>query len=314
MIKSAVIAAAGRGTRLFPSTKEQPKEMLPIIDQGKIKPILHLVIEQIHAARINKMFLITGREKRAIEDHFTQNYEILEQLTDKEALDTTESFYKILNNIKLSYINQPRPEGFGAAAYLAKEYVSHEDSFYMTSGDSIIYSLNFGPSTDFITRLMEAHESTNADATLAVFETDTPQRYGLVQGEDFGNGILKLTKVVEKPQQPISNLAICAKYIFKPIIFHALEKTGLGVGGEKQLTDAIQWMIERGFKVMAIKLRPDEFYMDIGNPKTYVEAFVTSSLFDSKLKSFTQNRFMQLSEFWKINGIKKEGGASGQSD
>ncbi len=305
MIKSAVIAAAGRGTRLMPSTKEQPKEMLPIVDQGKIKPILHLVIEQIHAAGIKKMFLITGREKRAIEDHFTQNYDILAQLTDKEVLDSTESFYKILNSVKLSYINQPRPEGFGAATYLAKEYVSHEDSFYMTSGDSIVYSLNQGPSTDFITRLANIHEKTDADATLAVFETDTPQRYGIVLGEEDEDGVLRLTKVVEKPSEPISNLAICGKYIFKPTIFHALEKTGLGVGGEKQLTDAIEWLIERGFKVVAMKLNPDEVYMDIGNPKTYVEAFVTTALFDSNLKSFTKEKVDELADFYRNNDLKE---------
>lgn len=302
MIKSAVIAAAGRGIRLMPSTKEQPKEMLPIVDQGKIKPILHLVIEQIHDAGIKKMFLITGREKRAIEDHFTQNYDILEQITDKEALNSIEGFYKILNNVKLSYINQPRPEGFGAAAHLAKEYVSHEDSFYMTSGDSIVYSLNQGPSTDFITRLKNVHEKTDADATLAVFETDTPQRYGVVIGEESEDGTLRLTKVVEKPSEPISNLAICGKYMFKPTIFHALEKTGVGVGGEKQLTDAIEWLIERGFKVVAMKLNPDEVYMDIGNPKTYVEAFVTTALFDSKLKKFTQDKIDQLANFYSNNG------------
>jgi len=304
MIKSAVIAAAGRGTRLMPSTKEQPKEMLPIVDQGEIKPILHLVIEQIAAAGISKMFLITGREKRAIEDHFTQNYGILEQLTDKDALESTENFYKTLNNVKLSYINQPRPEGFGAAAHLAKEYVSHEDSFYLTSGDSIVYSLNKGPSTDFITRMKEVHERTNADATLAVFETDTPHRYGVVLGVEQDDGTMTLNRVVEKPTEFVSNLAICGKYMFKSTIFHALEKIGVGVGGEKQLTDAIEWLIERGFKVVAMRLNSDEVYMDIGNPKTYVEAFITTALFDKKLKSFTKNKFDQLIDFYNNNGPK----------
>jgi len=302
MIKTAVIAAAGRGTRLMPSTKEQPKEMLPIVDQGKIKPILNLIVEQIHEAGINKMFVITGRDKRAIEDHFTQNYGILEHITDKEALDSTESFYKFLGNIKLSYVNQPRPDGFGAAALLAKDYVGHEDSFYFTSGDSIVYSLSKGPSNDFISRLRDAHERYGADATLAVFETDAPQRYGVVVGNADEHNVLHLTKVVEKPQEPISNLAICGKYIFKPTIFHALEKIGTGLKGEKQITDAIEWLIERGYKVIAIKLRPDEVYMDIGNPKTYVEAFITTSLFDSMLNEFTRKKFEHLTEFYKNGG------------
>jgi len=302
MIRSAVIAAAGRGTRLMPSTKEQPKEMLPIVDQGKIKPILNLIIEQIHDAGISKMFVITGRDKRAIEDHFTQNYGILEHITDKEALDSTESFYNFLGKIKLSYINQPRPDGFGAAAYLAKEYIGHEDSFYFTSGDSIVYSLSKGPSNDFITRLKDAHEKHGADATLAVFETDTPERYGVVLGEEDESGVMHLNRVVEKPQEKISNLAICGKYIFKPTIFHALEKVGAGLKGEKQITDAIEWLIEKGYKVIAIKLRPDEIYMDIGNPKTYVEAFITTSLFDSKLNEFTKSKVEHLTEFYKKNG------------
>jgi UTP--glucose-1-phosphate uridylyltransferase len=301
MIKSAVIAAAGRGTRLMPSTKEQPKEMLPIVDQGKIKPILNLIVEQIHDAGISKMFVITGRDKRAIEDHFTQNYGILEHITDKEALESTESFYNFLGKIKLSYINQPRPDGFGAAAYLSKEYVGHEDSFYFTSGDSIVYSLNKGPSNDFITRMTNAHEKYGADATLAVFETDNPERYGVAIGEEDSQGIMCLNRVVEKSQERISNLAICGKYMFKPTIFQALEKVGSGVGGEKQITDAIEWLIENGYKVIAIKLRPDEIYMDIGNPKTYVEAFVTTSIYDSKLKDFTKNKLEQLIKFYKNN-------------
>lgn len=302
MIKSAIIAAAGRGTRLMPSTKETPKEMLPIVDNGQVKPILHLIIDQIANAGINKMFVITGREKRAIEDHFTQNYSVLEQLTDKDILAAIEGFYKTLSIVRLSYINQPRPEGFGAAAYLGKEYVSHEDSFYMTSGDSIIYSLKNGPSNDFIKRLMDAHEKTDADATIAVFETDTPKRYGIAVTEPGDGETFNVKQVVEKPDEPPSNLAICGKYIFKPTIFNALEKIGVGVGGEKQLTDAIEWLIENGGKVTAIKLKPDEIYMDVGNPKTYIEAFVTTSMFDSKMKSFTKEKFEKLLNFYKENG------------
>lgn len=304
MIRTAVIAAAGRGTRLMPATKEQPKEMLPIVDSGKIKPILGLIIEQLHDAGINKMFLITGREKRAIEDHFTQDYGILEHLNDKEILESTEAFYKMLNSTSISYINQPRPDGFGAATLLAKNHVSGEDSFYMTSGDSIVYSLSKGPSPDFINRFKEVHEKSGADATLAVFETDTPERYGIVSGDDNGDGTMNITKIVEKPKDPETNLAVCAKYMFKPTIFEALEKTGIGVGGEKQLTDAIEWLIENGRKVVAMKLKPDEVYMDIGNPKTYVEAFVTTAMFDSALKSFTQGRVEYLQNFYKSNGNK----------
>ena len=306
MLRSAVIAAAGRGTRLMPTTKEQPKEMLPIIDNGIVKPVLNLIMEQISSAGMEKIFVITGRDKRAIEDHFTQNYGILENITHKETLESMEGFYKFLNDMKISYINQPRPEGFGAAAHLAKEYLSHEDSFYFTSGDSLVYSLKHGPSNDFISRLNRVHEETNADATLAVFETDTPQRYGVVLGDADENGTLHLNKVVEKPKEPVSNLAICGKYIFKQPIFHALEKIGVGVGGEKQITDAIQWLIDRGYKVVAMKLDPDEMYMDIGNPKTYVEAFVTTAMFDSKLKNFTQGRFSELIDFYKARADEEK--------
>lgn len=305
MIRSAIIAAAGRGTRLMPSTKEQPKEMLPIVDQGKIKPILNLIVEQIHSSGIEKIHVITGRDKRSIEDHFTQNYSLLESLTDKDALDSIENFYKMLNGISISYINQPRPEGFGAAALLAKNHVRHEDSFYLTSGDSVVYSLSQGPSPDFISRMRDTHEKNDADVTLAVFDTDTPQRYGVVVGDMAENGTIHVSRVVEKPQEPVSNLAICGKYMFKPTIFHALENIGLGVGGEKQLTDAIQWLIDHGGKVVAMKLRADEVYMDIGNPKTYVEAFVTTALFDQKLSKFSNEKIDKLRDFYSKTSEKK---------
>jgi len=302
MVSIAVIAAAGKGTRLIPATKEQPKEMLPIISQGVVKPVLHLIVEQLYASGISKLFVITGRDKRAVVDHFTQNYELMDELSNKSDIkNMLQEFYGILNRINISYINQPRPEGFGAAVQLAENYISSSDSFLLTSGDSIVFSLKDGHSTDFIKRLTETHKKHDADATLAFFKTKDVSKYGVIVGEE-SDGIINVSKVVEKPKEPISNLAIVGKYVFKPVIFHALKKIGFGVGQEKQLTDAIQWLVEKGFKVVAIPLKEDEVYLDIGNPQTYIEALVTTALFDPSLNSITVQKFNELNAFYKKSG------------
>ena len=233
MVNIAVIAAAGKGTRLIPATKEQPKEMLPIISQGLIKPVLHLIVEQLYASGISKLFVITGRDKRAVVDHFTQNYELMDGLSNKSDIKIMlQEFYDILNKINISYINQPRPEGFGAAVQLAENYISSSDSFLLTSGDSIVFSLKDGHSTDFIKRLTETHKKHDADATLAFFKIKDVSKYGVIVGEE-SDEIINVSKVVEKPKEPISNLAIVGKYVFKPVIFHALKKIGFGVAGTR---------------------------------------------------------------------------------
>lgn len=300
MVNIAVIAAAGKGTRLMPATKEQPKEMLPIVSQGMIKPILHLIVEQIHQSGINKVFVITGREKRAVEDHFIQNYALIGELSNKtEIKNMLQDFHTMLNKISISYINQPRPEGFGSAVQLAENHINSSDSFFLTSGDSIVFSLKDGHSTDFIKRITEAHTKYDADVTLAFFKAQDVSKYGVILGEELEGGVMKVDKVVEKPKEPISNLAIVGKYVFKPIIFHALKKIGFGVGGEKQLTDAIEWLIEKGFKVIAIPLKEDEVYLDIGNPQTYMEALVTTALFDPTLKNLAIQKFNEMIDFYK---------------
>lgn len=302
MVNIAVIAAAGKGTRLIPATKEQPKEMLPIISQGLIKPVLHLIVEQLYASGISKLFVITGRDKRAVVDHFTQNYELMDGLSNKSDIKIMlQEFYDILNKINISYINQPRPEGFGAAVQLAENYISSSDSFLLTSGDSIVFSLKDGHSTDFIKRLTETHKKHDADATLAFFKIKDVSKYGVIVGEE-SDEIINVSKVVEKPKEPISNLAIVGKYVFKPVIFHALKKIGFGVGQEKQLTDAIQWLVEKGFKVVAIPLKEDEVYLDIGNPQTYIEALITTALFDPSLNPITVQKFNELATFYKKSG------------
>ncbi len=302
MVNIAVIAAAGKGTRLIPATKEQPKEMLPIISQGVIKPVLHLIVEQLYTSGISKLFVITGRDKRAVVDHFTQNYELMDGLSNKSDIkNMLQEFYDILNKINISYINQPRPEGFGAAVQLAENYISSSDSFLLTSGDSIVFSLKDGHSTDFIKRLTETHKKYDADATLAFFKAKDVSKYGVIVGEE-SDDIINVSKVVEKPKEPISSLAIVGKYVFKPVIFHALKKIGFGIGQEKQLTDAIQWLVEKGFKVVAIPLKEDEVYLDIGNPQTYIEALVTTALFDPLLNSITVQKFNELNTFYKKSG------------
>lgn len=279
MIRRAVIPAAGLGTRLFPASKEQPKEMLPIFVKGAdgrtyVKPLLQEIFEQLFEAGVREFCFITGKSKRAIEDHFTQDYSLIEMLRKHEkndAADELKRFYTMIDGASIIWINQPGPRGFGDAVYRAFPF-GKQESFLVHAGDTYIAS----PNHSYLKRLMENHTKGGAEATFIVDEVEDPRAYGVVEGDMVDEGVYEVRRVVEKPQHPTTNLAIVAVYIFNPIIFKALEKTEPDKAGEIQLTDAIQLLINWGFKVRCVKLKPEEVRVDIGNPETYWNALRTS--------------------------------------
>ncbi|MFH1327989.1 MAG: sugar phosphate nucleotidyltransferase [Candidatus Bathyarchaeota archaeon] len=278
-IRKAVIPAAGFGTRLFPATLEQPKEMLPIFSKGKngnlyVKPLLQLVFEQLFDNGVREFFFITGKAKRAIEDHFTQDRYFIKMLKGKkrsEDAEEIENFYKRLDQSTIVWINQPEPKGFGDAVYRAHPFAKDGD-FLVYAGDTYI-----APSKNGLhKRMLKVSSEFKAEATLLVDKVEDPRPYGVVKGELVDNGIYRVKRVVEKPATPPSNLAIVAIYLFKPSIFKALEKISTGRSGEKQLTDAIQLLINWDFAVYATKLSRGETRVDIGNPATYWDALRVS--------------------------------------
>ncbi len=277
-LRKAVLTAAGLGTRLLPATKELPKEMLPIFVPGKngpvLKPLLQALFEQLYRMGVREFCVVVGRGKRAIEDHFTPNWDFVERLraSGKDSLaEELESFYEMLEQSEVVWVNQPSPRGFGDAVRRAKAFI--DEDFMVCAGDTYIASRDGG----YLRRLAEVHGMTVSDATLLLREVDDPRRFGVAVVERSGAGVaLKVRQVVEKPQLPPSKMAILPFYVFTVEVFRALERTGPGHGGEIQLTDAIQLMVSEGKNVNATVLDESEVWLDIGTPEGYRDAVVIS--------------------------------------
>lgn len=275
LLKKAVIPAAGLGTRLLSVTKEQPKEMLPVFARSGngdlcLKPIVQLVFEQLYQVGFREFCFIVGRGKRAIEDHFTPDFNFVSML-DKKGRDgpaaDLEQFYKMIEGSTLSWINQPEPRGFGDAVLKAKSFAG-EDRFMVHAGDSHFISQN----ADHLRRVIRRSEGSGANALFLSMEVEDPKRFGIVEGEIGENGLVVVKHLVEKPLNPVSRLAIMPVYVFDSNIFKALEATKAGFAGELQLTDGIQRMIEWGFNVFSTKVESSEVWLDIGSPDLYWQA------------------------------------------
>ena len=278
MIKKVVVPAAGLGTRLFPATKEQPKEMLPVFsratDGNVVKPLLQVVFEQLYDSGLREFCFVVGRGKRSIEDHFTpdsNSISMLESMGRNGAAADLEDFYRKLKTSTIMWVNQPEPKGFGDAVLMAQPFVQNERCL-VHAGDSCIVSKEM----DYVKLLLAAFERLNADAAFIVLEIDHPRQYGIIEGAEIEPGIYRVKSAVEKPEKPPTNLAIMAMYVFQPIIFKALAQTHRGRGREFQLTDAIQRLIDWGLKVYAVKLSTNYKHLDIGSPERYWDALSLS--------------------------------------
>ena len=279
MIRKVVVPAAGLGTRLFPATKEQPKEMLPIFSSTvnsdlSVKPVVQMVFEQLYDVGLREFCFVVGKGKRVIEDHFTPDdscVRVLEGLGKNDQATDLGGFYEKLNTSNIMWVNQPEAKGFGNAVLLAQPFVQNE-VFLVHAGDSFIISKDMA----YIKKLLAAYERLKADAAFIVLEIENPRQYGIIEGDEVGAGIFRVRVAVEKPEKPATNLAIMAMYIFKPVIFKALETIQPGRKGEIQLTDAIQKLVDWGLGVYAIKLDKDYAHLDIGSPERYWEALELS--------------------------------------
>jgi len=278
--EKVVIPAAGLGTRLLSATKEQPKEMLPLFaktEEGTLclKPMIQLIFEQLFDSSIREFYFVVGREKRALEDHFTLEPSHVADLNargkDAQAMHI-ERLYERIRESMIVWVNQPEPRGFGDAVLQVQRLVGSE-LFLVHAGDTLIVSTD-GPSVT--RRLSDAHTTSQADVTLAIQEVEDPRQYGVAEVVERPNATLDLKRVVEKPDQPSSNLAIMPVYIFNAKIFQALRSITPGKGGELQLTDAIQSLIDTKHSVKAIKLKQSDMRLDIGTPENYWQAIELS--------------------------------------
>lgn len=275
MIQKVIIPAAGLGTRLFPATKEQPKEMLPIFTcsangEKILKPVVQMVFEQLYKSGIQEFCYVVGRGKRVIEDHFMADNHCLRTLEgigmDEQASDLNDFFMK-LNTSTIMWVNQSEPKGFGDAVLMAKPFAQNEPCL-IHAGDSYILSKNM----DYISKLLEVYEKFSADAAFIILEIDKPKQYGIIEGIEVDDGVFRVETAIEKPKNPRTNLAIMAMYVFKPTIFPVLEIVKNRSIGEIQLTDAIQKLVDVGSRVFAIKLDDSYSHIDVGSPERYWEA------------------------------------------
>ncbi|MBB6632508.1 UTP--glucose-1-phosphate uridylyltransferase GalU [Cohnella thailandensis] len=235
-IRKAIIPAAGLGTRFLPATKAMPKEMLPIID----KPAIQYIVEEAVASGIEDIIIVTGKGKRAIEDHFDSSFELEQNLLTKGKYDLLSEVQKASDLTDIHYIRQKEPKGLGHAIWCARKFIGNEP-FAVLLGDDIVQSDNEPCLKQMINVFNEVQSS-----VLAVKRVpdDEVSRYGIVDpasGENLEGSMIRVQGVVEKPapERAPSNIAIMGRYILTPAIFDLLETQNTGAGGEIQLTDAI---------------------------------------------------------------------------
>ena len=232
-IKKAIIPAAGLGTRFLPATKAMPKEMLPILD----KPTIQYIVEEAAAAGIEDLIIVTGKHKRAIEDHFDHQYELEAALQASGKLDLLEKVCASTNLANIFYVRQKEQKGLGHAIWTARQFIGDEP-FAVLLGDDIVES-----ETPAIRQLMDAYEETG-QSVIGVQEVEPKEthRYGIIDPLDKEGRLYPVRRFVEKPESGTapSNLAIMGRYVLTSDIFDYLENQSEGAGGEIQLTDAIE--------------------------------------------------------------------------
>ncbi len=231
-VTKAIIPAAGLGTRFLPATKAMPKEMLPIVD----KPTIQYIVEEAIESGVEDIIVVTGKGKRAIEDHFDIAFELEHTLEEKGKFDILEKVRKS-SNVNLHYIRQKEPKGLGHAVWCARNFIGDEP-FAVLLGDDIVQS-----ETPCTKQLIEQYEQTGRSIIgVQMVNVDQTQRYGIVDPGQRVDNLYEVTRFVEKPPQgqAPSNLAIMGRYVLTPEIFSFLGEHEIGAGGEIQLTDAIQ--------------------------------------------------------------------------
>jgi len=240
-VRKAIFPAAGWGTRFLPATKAQPKEMLPLVD----KPVIQYAVEEAVAAGIEQVIIVTSSQKRAIEDHFDSSLELEQLLEARGDIEKLRQIRAISDLAQISYVRQKEQLGLGHAVLVAKELVGHEPFAVILSDDVVVGE------RPCIGQLIHAYLQTHA-SVVAVTEVPHEEtcRYGIIDGRPANGGLdprlYRVTGLVEKPEPEVapSNLAIIGRYVLTPKIFDKLEQTPRGAGGEIQLTDAIQALMQ----------------------------------------------------------------------
>lgn len=259
------------GTRFLPATKAMPKEMLPIVD----KPTIQYIVEEAIESGIEDIIIVTGKTKRAIEDHFDTNFELEHSLEQSGKLDLLEKVKQA--EVTIHYIRQNEPKGLGHAVWCARKFIGDEP-FAVLLGDDIVQA-----DTPCLKQLMNEYEATKSSVVgVQQVPDDETDRYGIVDPSSNGDRLYKVDHFVEKPAQGTapSNLAIMGRYILTPEIFHFLEEHEVGAGGEIQLTDAIQKLNEIQ-EVYAYDFEGKRY--DVGEKLGFVRTTIEFAMKDEEL-------------------------------
>jgi UTP--glucose-1-phosphate uridylyltransferase len=268
-VRKAVIPAAGLGTRFLPATKAQPKEMLPVVD----KPAIQYVVEEAVRSGIDDILIITGRGKKAIEDHFDRSVELEADLHAKGKDSLLAEVLDLANLADIHYVRQGEALGLGHAVATARKHVG-DQPFAVMLGDDIM-----DEHSTVLSEMIEAHQRTGAGAVVAVkqFPLEEISAYGSIAYEEVEPRLLKVNDIVEKPrpEEAPSSWGVMGRYVFTPAIFESIERTKPGAGGEIQLTDAIGGLLP---DLAVYGYTFDEGRYDIGSKLDYLRATVELAL------------------------------------
>jgi UTP--glucose-1-phosphate uridylyltransferase len=291
-LKKAVFPVAGLGTRFLPATKASPKEMLPIVD----KPLIQYAVEEAYSAGIRDMIFVTGRNKRAIEDHFDTAYELeteLEKAEKHELLALVRSVQP--DDMTVSFVRQPRSLGLGHAVLCAEHLVGNEPFAVLLADDLMV-----GPpgGLSVMAQMAEQFQALQ-QSILAVQEVPAEQtrRYGIVAGEMVDERLMKVSHMVEKPapEAAPSRMAVAGRYILTPAVFELLRHQPQGAGGEVQLTDGIAGLMQQE-SVYAFQYLGKRY--DCGSKEGFLEATVELALQHPEVGAYFRNYLDHLQIGW----------------
>lgn len=276
-VTKAIIPAAGLGTRFLPATKAMPKEMLPVLD----KPTIQYIVEEAVQAGITDIIIVTGKHKRAIEDHFDHQRELEDNLKLKGKLEELKTVEHSTNLANIFYVRQKEPKGLGHAVHTARQFIGDEPCAILL-GDDILEGKN---GTSCIGQIIEQYEKTGSSVigVQTVAEADV-HRYGIVEYEEKNGDLYKVSNMFEKPDpsETASRLAIMGRYVLTPDVFDELDKGIIGAGGEIQLTDAILSMKHSGASIYAYDFEGDRF--DVGHKRGFVKANIDFALRSDEMR------------------------------
>lgn len=287
-IKKAILPVAGFGTRFLPATKAQPKEMLMVVD----KPVIQYLVEEAVRAGIEEIIFVTGRGKRAIEDHFDYSFELEKTLVEKNKLDLVKKVKEIENLARFSYVRQPIPLGDGHAVSCAAHLVGEDEAVLVMFGDTL-YNAAISPAKQVIDTFEKYGDPVIGLSEVAKGEVN---KFGVIDGVALGDGVYEIKKIVEKPlaDKAPSNLAAVGIYVITAAVFKALEGMPSGKSGEIRLADAFDELLQHGRPLYGKKIVGE--WLDTGNKFNFIKATLKFGLKDKEIGADLQKLINELSK------------------